>query len=109
MNGKRKAVYAKRNQILYAADLRQDAPEALAEAVDTSIETACSSGVPDEWDLPALVTEIGTSYPSTFASEDPAHFTSTDELYDQIMGEATSYYEQREKDLSPGLMRELER
>jgi preprotein translocase subunit SecA len=65
--------------------------------------------VPDEWDLPALVIEIGTYYPSTLAAEDLADVTGTDELYERIMGEATGYYEQREKDLSPGLMRELER
>ena len=65
--------------------------------------------MPDEWDLPGLVTEIGTYYPTQLAAEDLADDTSTDELYERIMGEATGHYEQREKELSPELMRELER
>ena len=71
MNEQRKVVYAKRNQILDAADLRQDALEALAEAVDASIEVSCSSSVPDEWDLPGLVTEIGTYYPTRLTRRGP--------------------------------------
>ena len=100
MNEQRKVVYAKRNQILDAADLRQDALEALADALDASIEVSCSSSVPDEWDLPGLVTEIGTYYPTRLTAEDLADDTSTDELYERIMGEATGYYERREAELS---------
>ena len=67
MNEQRKVVYAKRNQILDAADLRQDALEALADALDASIDVSCSSSVPDEWDLPGLVTRDRHLLP------DPAH------------------------------------
>jgi preprotein translocase subunit SecA len=109
MNEQRKVVYAKRNQILDAANLRDDALEALAEAIDAAIEVSCASNVVDEWDLPGLLTEIGTYYPSRLQVDDLVELHSTDQLYDRMMGEATAYYEQRETDLGPELMRELER
>src|SRR5829696_5589132 len=107
MNEQRKVVYAQRNRILdaanaadkenlAAANLRADALQALAEAVDGAIDTSCAATVPDEWDLPGLLTEIGTYYPTRLNVDDLAEITATDELYDRIMGEATGYYEQRE-------------
>jgi preprotein translocase subunit SecA len=109
MNEQRKVVYAKRNQILDAANLRDDALQALAEAVDAAIEASCTSTVPDEWDLPALLTEIGTYYPTRLGADDLADHTQSDELYDHIMGEATAYYEQRERELGDEAVRQLER
>ena len=92
-----------------AANLREDALQSLAEAVDGAIEASCTSTVPDEWDLPGLLTEIGTYYPTRLGVDDLADLTHSDEVYDRIMGEGTAYYEQRERELGDEAMRELER
>jgi preprotein translocase subunit SecA len=65
--------------------------------------------VDDEWDLDGLVLEVGNLWPNDVAVADLADAATTDELYDRIMGRATGFYEQREQELGPDVMRKLER
>src|SRR6266498_3029455 len=51
MNEQRKVIYRRRNQILEGHDLRDDAIEALEDALEATIRSACVSDVPEEWDL----------------------------------------------------------
>ena len=109
MNEQRKVVYGRRDQILGQGDLRADYLAALADVVDNLVTTYCASTIPDEWDRHKLLTEANTFWPSRLTVEDIADIVSTDELYDRLAGEATAHYEQREAQLSPELMREIER
>src|SRR4029077_6336360 len=109
MNEQRKVIYKRRDQILDDADLRDEALEALADAVETSISTFCVAGANDEWDLEGLVNEVTTFWPTTLTVDELDKCTITDELYETLMGEATGYYEKREEELGAGLMREMER
>jgi preprotein translocase subunit SecA len=109
MNEQRKVVYRRRDQILDAADLREEAIGYLAEAVDTTISTYCVSDHPEEWDLEGLHNEIATYWPVTTTLEDLHTCTATDELYEQLMGEATAYYEAREAEFGEETMRQVER
>lgn len=109
MNEQRKVIYQRRNQILEGADLRSQALEALAEAVDSLIVGYCISDYAEEWDLEGLLTEASTYWPTNLTVEDIRAATTTDELYDALMGEATAYYEGREADIGSDLMREVER
>jgi preprotein translocase subunit SecA len=110
MNEQRKVIYKRRDQILEGADLRAEALEYLADAVESVISTFCVSDYSEEWDLPGLVSDITTYWPTTFS---PEHLASscatTDELYELLMGEAQGYYEQREQDIGPEIMRAVER
>src|SRR5262245_66130868 len=58
MNEQRKVIYARRDQILEGADLRETALEELAEAVSTTVESYCVSDAEDEWDLEGLLAEL---------------------------------------------------
>jgi preprotein translocase subunit SecA len=109
MNEQRKVIYRRRNQILEGADLRDETLEALAEAVDGVIGTYCVSDFTEDWDLDGLVTEVATYWPSQITIDSLADATSTDELYDRIMAEATAHYEHREATLTPEVMRQVER
>jgi preprotein translocase subunit SecA len=109
MNEQRKVIYRRRNQILEGADLRDEAFEALAEAVDGVIGTYCVSDFTEEWDLDGLVTDIGTYWPTEVTVAQLADATTTDELYDRLMAEATAYYERREETLGADVMRQVER
>src|SRR4029078_11473067 len=60
MNEQRKVIYKRRDQILEGADLKEEAMEYLADAVDSTIETHCVSVATDEWDLDGLVLELKT-------------------------------------------------
>ncbi len=109
MNEQRKVIYRRRDQILDAADLREEAVGYLAEAVDTTISTYCVTDHAEEWDLEGLHNEIGTFWPSTTTVEELAECHSTDELYELLMGEATAYYEAREAEFGEETMRQVER
>ena len=109
MNEQRKVIYARRDQILDGADLRVEAIEYLAEAVDATIGTYCVSDYTEEWDVEGLRNEIGTFWPSKLTIEDLQQCLATDELYGVLMAEATAYYEAREEELGADTMRNIER
>ncbi len=109
MNEQRKVIYKRRDQILEGADLKEEALEYLADAVDTTIDTFCVAEFAEEWDLEGLVTEIQTFWPSKATVDELRDAGSTDAMYDLLMSEATAHYEARETDLGPDNMREVER
>jgi preprotein translocase subunit SecA len=110
MNEQRKVIYRRRDQILEGADLREEAIEYLADAIESVISTYCVSDYAEEWDLPGLVSEIATYWPSNLTAD---HLTiecsTTDELYTVLMGEAQGYYESREEEIGEDVMRHVER
>jgi preprotein translocase subunit SecA len=110
MNEQRKVIYAMRDQVLDKTDLRDRiVGEALPDAVNTLVETHCVSDYAEEWDLDGLTTEARTFWPSELTVEQLGEATSTNELYELLMDEALGYYEKRETDLSPDIMRQVER
>ncbi len=109
MNEQRKVIYMRRDQILAGSDLRVEAMDYLAEAVNALIERHCVSDAEDEWDLEGLAGELVTYYPSTLGVDTLEVCRGTDEMYDLVMQEATAYYTKREEDLTPTVLREVER
>ena len=108
MNEQRKVIYRRRDEVLDGLDLREEALEALAVALDSTIRTYCVSEFSEEWDLKGLLSEIGTFWTElTEATLDEA--VSTDELYDLLMGEANAQYLAREETLGEETMRDIER
>ena len=109
MNEQRKVIYARRDQILEGADLKSAAMEYLNEAVDALLETYCASPAADEWDLDGLTKELKTFWPSTITEERLAQCRNTKEMAAIIDADATAHYERREEELTPTVMREVER
>jgi preprotein translocase subunit SecA len=110
MNEQRKVIYRRRDQILDNANLRDEAMGYLAEAVDGVISTYCVTDFTEEWDLPGLVAEASSFWPSTLTVEDlQATCVTTDDLYERLMSEATAHYEAREAEFGDEAMREVER
>ena len=109
MNEQRKVIYRRRDQILEGADLKTAAMEYLAEAVNSLIETHCASVATDEWDLDGLVLELKTFWPSDITERQLEDCHETDEMYDVVMSDASAYYEKREAELTPDVMRDVER
>jgi len=109
MNEQRKIIYQRRDQILSGSDLKAAAMEYLADAVDSLIETHCVSEADDEWDIDGLVIELRSFWPHGIAAESLAACSSTDEMYDLVMADASVYYEKREAELGAPTMREIER
>jgi preprotein translocase subunit SecA len=109
MNQQRKVIYKRRDQILDQADLRDEAFEYLADAVDSAIGTFCVSDFNEEWDVDGLHAEVSSFWPTQLTADDLLAQTSTDELYTLLMGEATGHYEAREAEVGADTMREIER
>ncbi len=110
MNEQRKVVYALRDQSLDKSDLRERLiTEALPDAVNTLVETHCVSDFNEEWNLEGLLADVRTFWPSQLSQGDLGACTSTNELYERLMDEALGHYEKRETDLTPELMRDVER
>ncbi|MCU1449096.1 MAG: preprotein translocase, SecA subunit, partial [Acidimicrobiales bacterium] len=115
MNEQRKVIYARRQQILDGESLRDQAFESLDTAIQHAVETFCPTDFAEDWDLDGLMNEITTYYPTRFTSAELAQAQRADEIYESLLAEATTYYEQREQDLGvddvsgEARMREIER
>ena len=109
MNEQRKIIYQRRDQILEGADLKAGALEYLADAIDTLIESHCVSDADDEWDIDGLVTELRSFWPTEITEAQLHKCRDTDEMYDVVMADATAFYLQREEELTPEVMRDVER
>jgi preprotein translocase subunit SecA len=109
MNEQRKVIYKRRDQILEDADLREETMEYLAEAIDASVSTYCVAEADDEWDIEGLVNEIGSFWPSELTVADLEAADSTSSIREALLEEATEYYEKREQEFGPEVMRHMER
>ena len=109
LNQQRKVIYKRRAQILSGSDLRAEALEHLSEAVDGIITTHCSTEEPSDWDLEQLETEVKVLWPTQLSPQQMGEVSSTDGLYDLLVGEAVAHYEQRETEVGADAMREVER
>jgi preprotein translocase subunit SecA len=109
MNEQRKVIYRRRDQILEGEDLKSAGIEYLADAVNSLIETHCASVATDEWDLDGLVKELKTFWPNDITEAQLEKCHETDDMYDIVMADASAYYEKREAELTPVVMRDVER
>ncbi len=109
MNEQRKVIYKRRDQILDGTDLKVAGLEYLAEAVDSLIETHCVSEADEEWDVEGLVKELKTFWPNELTEGQLLACRNTNQMYDVVMADASGYYERREVELTPEVMRDVER
>ncbi len=109
MNEQRKVIYKRRGQILDGADLREEALEYLQDAIEGAVSTYCVSEIVEEWDLDGLATEISTLWPGEVSTMELGACRTTDELEDALWEIGGSLYEDRETELGPDVMRQVER
>jgi preprotein translocase subunit SecA len=111
MNLQRKVIYAERRRVLDGHDMKDTILGYLRETVDQAVNIHCSTEVPrSEWDQPGLFRFLNDYFPLEFrASEKDLEGKSNEELKDFLNDIALSLYEERERQLTPTLMRELER
>jgi preprotein translocase subunit SecA len=109
MNEQRKVIYARRQQILDGESLRDQAFESLHTAIQHAVETFCPTDFAEDWDLEGLMNEVTTYYPTRFTVAELGQAERADDIYESLLAEANTYYEQRERDLGDERMREIER
>jgi len=99
MNEQRKVIYARRAQIMEGEDLRQRTIDILTSAVDSVIRAHCPSDFTEEWDVDAMITEARQYFPTQQSVDAMKALTSTDAVYEALIGEAIEYYEKREQSM----------
>ncbi|MDQ4132389.1 MAG: preprotein translocase subunit SecA [Actinomycetota bacterium] len=109
MNQQRKVIYRRRMEILDGHELREEAVENLAAAIDKVVGVYCPTDYQEDWNLERLVHDIYSYFPTQFTAEELAEATSADEVAESLKAEALRYYEQREEQLGAETMREIER
>ncbi len=116
MNRQRKVVYDERRQVLEGADLEPQISGMIDDVVDGYVKGATGEGFPEEWDLGKLWRALKQLYPVGIsvdevveeAGGDKSHLTS-ELLGEAVNADAHAAYKRREEELTPEVMRDVER
>ncbi len=111
MNRQREVIYDTRRRILEGEDLSEQTHTFLTDVVSNVFEQYAPLGVyPEEWDLDGLFTTLSTIYPVA-VERDEVDLSTVDhaELQALLLEDAERAYKEREAELGPELLAELER
>ncbi len=116
MNRQRLVVYGERHRVLEGEDLSDQIRTFVDDAIAGVVTDATYEGYPEEWELESLWTKLGTMYPVSVTIDDLEAKSGggrgglTQEfLIQELQDDAQAAYDKREEDLTPDVMRELER
>jgi preprotein translocase subunit SecA len=111
MNEQRKALYARRIQILEGEDLREHTIDALSSALDSTVAANCPGDIVEDWTLESLQSELRQYFPTSVTVDELEEMGVADEIYERVASEAVDYYDEREATMpgGPDTMRALER
>jgi preprotein translocase subunit SecA len=116
MNRQRHVVYDERREVLEGADLKDQIRGMIEEVIAGYVVGATAEGFPEEWDLDQLWRAFRQLYPGGISADEMieqaggerAHL-SADLITEAVRQDALGAYERREEELTPEVMRELER
>jgi preprotein translocase subunit SecA len=109
LNEQRKEVYARRQEILEGADIRDSVLEWTWDVIEAAVD-AHAGGYSEEWDWDGMWVALSSLYPIRIPqSEYQGASTPREELLEIIYADASEYYEERENEWGPELARNLER
>ena len=115
MNKQREVVYSERREVLEGADIKDLVSQFLNETIAAYIDAATATGVSEDWDLTTLWKALKVLFPISFTADQllneigGSSALNTELLLDRVLADADTAYQKRESDLSPVVMRELER
>ncbi|MGA1609215.1 MAG: preprotein translocase subunit SecA [Candidatus Nanopelagicaceae bacterium] len=115
MNRQREVIYGERREILEGLDISGEMRGFIEDTVVGYVDAATSEGFPEDWDLETLWTAFKALYPVTFTPEEVIDEVGgrggldRDFLIRKFLDDIDRAYTEREKTLTPTVMRELER
>jgi len=116
MNKQRQVIYAERRRVLDGEDLHEQIQSMMEEVVTAYVQGATSEGYADDWDLEQLWTSLRTQlYPVGISLEEVEEQAGGRAAIDQdfliniLVEDIREAYARREEELTPEVMRELER
>ncbi|MDO5535239.1 MAG: preprotein translocase subunit SecA, partial [Propionibacteriaceae bacterium] len=109
MNRQRHTIYGDRRKVLEGADVDARLRDAAVKVVDQVVREH-TEGFAEDWDLEPLWTQLRTLYPVGLNQADYDDGQATaDELADAFTEDVERAYDAREEQLTPPVMREVER
>ena len=115
MNKQREVVYSERREVLEGADIKELAKKFLEETLTAYVNAATAAGVAEDWDLETLWKALKSLFPISFSADEllkeigGASALDSELLLDRVLSDSEAAYQKRESDLTPTVMRELER
>jgi preprotein translocase subunit SecA len=116
LNRQRLVIYDERRRVLEGADLHEQLRAFLDEVIDDYVAGATAQGYAEEWDLDELWKAFKTLYPISFTTDEliersggDVEGLTADFIAEEVKADAQRAYDQREAELGPDVMRELER
>ncbi len=116
LNRQRQVIYGERRTVLEGADLHEQIRQMIDEVVAAYVNGATSEGFPEEWDLDQLWTAFRDLYHPALTVADVVEEAggeksalSREFITEVVDADAQAAYDRREAELTPDVMRELER
>ncbi len=108
LNLQRTVVYEERRKVLAGEDLHEQVRKMIDDVIEGYVVESTSEGYAEDWDLDQLWTSLQTLYPMGVTVADRSALAQ-EFLVEQLRTDAHAAYDQREEELGPEVMRELER
>jgi len=116
MNLQRQVVYGERSRVLDGEDIQEQIKSFISDTMAAYVAAETAEGFPEDWDLQALWTALSSLYPIEIsiddmvkaAGGDPADL-SAEFMTATLQEDINRAYLAREAELTPPVMRELER
>ena len=116
LNRQRQVIYGERRRVLEGADLHEQIREMIDEVIEGYVNGATGEGYAEEWDLSQLWSALRTLYHPTLTADEVIDEAGGEQaalsqefLVETLRVDAQQAYDRREEELTPEIMRELER
>jgi preprotein translocase subunit SecA len=110
LNKQRETIYGERRKILEKEDLRDNVLGMVADEIDEIVETYTGAPNTEDWDLEAIAMSLRAILPPSPVYAPPAlQGLSREELRQVVLDFAEEAYAQKEQEVGPEIMRQIER
>ncbi|MFL5917276.1 MAG: preprotein translocase subunit SecA [Gaiellaceae bacterium] len=112
MNRQRVVIYEQRRAVLEGENMKEQVLEWIDEVIERTVEQFTEEEYAEEWDLEALVKQMALLYETEVTADELREDlgqVSRESLVEEFQDDARDAYAAKEEELTPELMRELER
>ena len=111
VNTHRDVIYGEREKILAGADLKSNVQEMVEVEVQEILDRYLADRSPENWDTEAVLRDVNSMFPPPEELLDPDQLAlmAREEIEEHLLAQASLVYDQREAEMEPEVMRQVER
>ena len=111
VNTHRDVIYGEREKILAGADLKSNVQEMVEVEVQEILDRYLADRSPENWDTEAILRDVNSMFPPPEKLLDPDQLAlmAREEIEEHLLAQASLVYDQREAEMEPEVMRQVER